>query len=308
MTLVLSVHSRDSLWVVVDRRLSYGSRGPKVDTAVKVMRLETDDGVGLLAYAGLGATPRGTQPSDWMSAVLRGRGGLTFEQALGVLATAASRELPRHLTRIPGGMHSIVIPAFVRGVGSRLYTIDNLVDRRTRRHWYRYTSHQRTAESGSPSARLALGGTGGLYLDQKGQGWQRALLSLANAFDRGKVSDHVIADRLASLSYEAHQNVPDGSVGPSCIVVWCRRPGARRLTSGGAQQFYVGTTRAEDSGEIPTIAGGMDVAGIFRVLMPGFLAWGATDFGRGTPSDFLDTDEITQQLANLPSEPDEKLR
>jgi hypothetical protein len=81
MTLVLSVHSRDSLWLVVDRRLSYGARRPPIDDAVKVMNLETTDGVGLLAYAGLGATPRGTQPSEWMSAVLRGRGGLTFEQA-----------------------------------------------------------------------------------------------------------------------------------------------------------------------------------------------------------------------------------
>ena len=30
MTLVFSVHSRDGLWVVVDRRLSYGERRPPV--------------------------------------------------------------------------------------------------------------------------------------------------------------------------------------------------------------------------------------------------------------------------------------
>jgi hypothetical protein len=82
MTLVLSVHSRDSLWLVVDRRLSYGGRRLPSDDAVKVMNLETTDGVGLLAYAGLGATPQGTQPSEWISAVLRGREGLTFEKAL----------------------------------------------------------------------------------------------------------------------------------------------------------------------------------------------------------------------------------
>jgi len=127
MTLVFSVHSRASLWVVVDRRLSYGGRRPPVDDAVKIMDLETTDGHGLLAYAGLGATPRGTQPSEWMSAVLRGRGGMTFEQALGVLAGAATRELPKYLVSVPGGGHSIVIPAFVRGIGSRLYTIDNVV-------------------------------------------------------------------------------------------------------------------------------------------------------------------------------------
>jgi hypothetical protein len=78
MTLVLSVPSRDYLWVVVDRRLSYGGRRPPVSDAVKIMDLETTDGRGLLAYAGLGAMARGTQPSEWMSAVLRGRGGMTF--------------------------------------------------------------------------------------------------------------------------------------------------------------------------------------------------------------------------------------
>jgi hypothetical protein len=157
-----------------------------VDDAVKVMDLETTDGRGLLAYAGLGATPRGTQPSDWMSAVLRGRGGLTFEQALGVLAAVANKELPRHLARMPGGGHFIIVPAFVRGAGSRLYSVDNVVDHRTKRHWYRYTSHQRTAEPGAPSIRLALGGTGGIYLFHKDRSWQRALLSLVNAHDRGK--------------------------------------------------------------------------------------------------------------------------
>jgi hypothetical protein len=227
VTLVLSVHSRDSLWLVVDRRLSYGTPRPPVDDAVKVMDLETTDGRGLLAYAGLGATPRGTQPSDWMSAVLRGRGGLTFEQALGVLAAVANKELPKHLAWMPGGGHFIIVPAFVRGVGSRLYSIDNVVDRRTKRHWYRYTSHQRTAEPGSPSARLAVGGTGGIYLSHTDRSWQRPFLSLVNAHDRGKVSDRLIADQLARLNYEAHQAVPDGSVGPRCIVVWRRRPDAR---------------------------------------------------------------------------------
>jgi hypothetical protein len=50
MTLVLSVHSRNCLWVVVDRRLSYGRHRTPKDDAVKIMRLETADGVGLLAY------------------------------------------------------------------------------------------------------------------------------------------------------------------------------------------------------------------------------------------------------------------
>lgn len=308
VTLVLSVHSRDSLWLVVDRRLSYGTRRPPVDSAVKVMDLETTDGCGLLAYAGLGATPRGTQPSEWMSAVLRGRGGLTFEQALGVLSAAANKELPRYLARTPGGAHFIIIPAFVRGIGSRLYSIDNVVDRRTQTHRYRYTSHQRTAEPESPSARLAVGGTGGIYLASKDRSWGRALLSLVNAHDRGKVSDHVIADQLARLSYEAHQAVRDNSVGPKCIVVWRRRPDGRTNAPGGSHQCYTGTDRDdEDSAAIPTIANGMDVRGIAGVLMRAVQARLAADGLSQTAFD-IDTAEMNRQLAKLPHEPDQNLR
>ncbi len=36
------------------------------------MLLDTTDGTAVLAYAGLGATAAGTEPSDWMSATLNG--------------------------------------------------------------------------------------------------------------------------------------------------------------------------------------------------------------------------------------------
>lgn len=72
MTLVLTVTGRESVWLVADRRLSYiGNRYR--DDARKVMFLDTTDGVAILGYAGLGTTALGTEPADWMSAVLRGR-------------------------------------------------------------------------------------------------------------------------------------------------------------------------------------------------------------------------------------------
>jgi hypothetical protein len=272
------------------------------------MNLETTDGVGLLAYAGLGATSQGTQPSDWMSAVLRGRGGLTFEQALGVLSAAANKELPKHLMSTPGGAHFIIVPAFVRGIGARLYSIDNVVDRKTRRHWYRYTSHQRSGEPGSPSIRLGAGGSGGVYLALKDRAWQRALLSLVNAHDRGKISDRVIADQLARLNYEAHQELHDGSVGSRCIVVWRRRPDARAGAPGGGHQFYTGVERDPTSAAIPTIANGMDVRSIVEVLMTQFQTRLANHgLSSGAAFDF-DKHEMNRLLAQLPSEPDERLR
>jgi len=308
MTLVLSVHSRDSLWLVVDRRLSYGGGRPPKDDAVKVMDLETTDGVGLLAYAGLGATYQGMQPSEWMSAVLRGRGGLTFEQALGILATVANKELPRHLASMPGGAHFIIVPAFVRGVGPRLYSIDNAIDGKTGRHWYRFTRHERAAELGSRPPRIALGGTGGLYLHQRDKGWQRALLSLVNAHDHGKVSDSLIADQLAKLNYEAHQGVRDGTVGPRCIVVWRRRRDARRPASGGAHYFFTGVERDRDSDAIPSIGNGLDLQAIVGVLMKQSLSrFAEHGFGASLTTSDVERAELNRLLAELPYEPDEKL-
>lgn len=306
MTLVLSVLSRDSIWLVADRRLSYGRGRAAKDDAVKVMSLETRDGVGVLAYAGLGATPRGTEPSTWMSAALRGREDMTFEQALGVLSAVANKELPRYLAGLPGG-HTIVAPAFIRGVGSRVYSIDNVIDPKTREHKHRYTSHQVLDGPTSPSIRLSLAGSGGAYLAHRARHWRRALHGLANAHDRGKISDHVISDRLAQLNYEAHLNVRDGTVGPRCIVVWRRRPGARSR-SGGGHQFYTGVDREHDTGSFPVVANGMDVqamADVFMTMMqanlakPGVSLMDAID---------LDADELDRRLRELPSTPDEKLR
>jgi hypothetical protein len=308
MTLVFSVRSRDSLWVVVDRRLSYGGgRRPK-DNAVKVMDLETIDGHGVLAYAGLGATSRGTEPSEWMSAVLRGRGGMTFEQTLGVLAGAATRELPKHLVSVPGGGHFILVPAFVRGVGPRFYSIDNVVDRETGEHRYRYTSHQRTADPGSPGIRLAAAGTGGAYvIKNKDIAWQRTLLSLVNQHDRGKIPDHVIADKLAELNYEAHKNVRDGTVGPRSIVVWRRRPDARRELPNAGHQFYTGVSRDRESAPLPAIGNGMDVRAIAGMFMKQ-LQRQIADRGFTPGALEIDEDEMNRLTADIPSDPDEKLR
>ena len=122
MTLVLGAHTRDTIWMLVDRRLSYGGRRPPKDGARKIMSLETDDAVAILGYAGLGETVGGAEPADWMSTVLRGR-RLPLEMSLGVLADAAKKELPRHLVRFARPFvagHTIIALAFV-GNEPRLY-------------------------------------------------------------------------------------------------------------------------------------------------------------------------------------------
>jgi hypothetical protein len=306
VTLVVSLQSRRSLWLVADRRLSYRGRPPK-DDGMKVMELATSDGIGLLAYAGLGATIRGKEPSEWMSAALRGRGGLSFEQSLLTLSEVASRELPKHLAGLPVKAHFIVVPAFVRGV-PRLYSIDNLLDR-TGRHWYRCTRHVRTVDHPSSSVRLAMAGSGGIYLAQKGTAWQRELRRLAKAHDRGQVSDRLIADRLAELNYEAHRNVADGTVGPRCVVVWRRRPDPKRSLQ-QEHLYYTGLDRELSAPPIPASSHGMDSKAIANVLLAQFqrriAGYDVHDPDAQLPPD--DTAETNRLLAKLPEQPDERLR
>lgn len=302
MTLVLSVHGRDTLWLVVDRRLSYGPRRPPTDDAVKVASLGALDGAGLLAYAGLGATAKGTQPSQWMSMVLRGRAGLSFEESLGVLADAATRELPRILIDLPGNRHSIIAPAFVDGAGRRLYTIDNYVDPKSRQHFYRFTSHQRTAEPGAEAARLALGGTGGAFLEKRQQAWVRPLFRVLKAHDRGQVSAHFVADHLAALNFWAHRGVSDGTVGPRCIVLW------RKRDRGGNHQFYTGTARESDSASIPSISNGLDLLATVGIIAKFVTPLLDEALLTGEPPAEPDVAEMNRLLGQMPSTPDEDLR
>jgi hypothetical protein len=57
----------------------------------------------------------GTEPADWMSAVLRGR-NLPLEQSLWVLTQAIEKQVPRHMLRMAkdeGRAHVVLVPAFL---------------------------------------------------------------------------------------------------------------------------------------------------------------------------------------------------
>jgi hypothetical protein len=139
MTLVVTINGPETIWLLADRRLSTTSGRVLKDDGCKVMLLETTDGVAILGYAGLGATAQGTEPADWMSAVLRSR-NLPLEQSLGVLAEAIKKQLPRHMARMPRpAAHYVIVPAFL-GKELRLYSID-LAFAPDRKWYFRYTRH-----------------------------------------------------------------------------------------------------------------------------------------------------------------------
>jgi hypothetical protein len=266
------------------------------------MFLETSDGVAILGYAGLGATARGTEPADWMSAVLRGR-NLPLEQSLAVLTEALKREFPRHMVGMPGqAVHNVMVPAFL-GEEPRLYEID-LVLEPDGKKYFRYTRHVVNSLKATPrTPRLGLAGSGAPYLT-KSKKWVRSLLRMVKASDRRQVQPLAVADHLASLNHEVH--LADKTVGPRCVVAWRHRKGGVHR-GGGGHAFYSGTTRDLSSPSLPTIGAGMDFIAIAAVMTPHLnRMMEAMLAGQRIPE--LNKDEINAALARLPDEPDESLR
>lgn len=236
MTLIATVNGPDSIWLMADRRLSAKGHPPQ-DDGRKLMDLETTDGRATLGYAGLGKTAGGTEPADWMSAVLRGR-NLPLEHSLSVLGEAVKKEIPRQIVRMPGrAAHSVIVPAFV-GEEARLYTIDIEFAPDRKCYRWRCTRHVHTTTRLKPP-RLALGGSGATYL-LRNRRWIRPLLRVVRAHDRRQVPASVVADELARINDEVAR--ADPLVGPRCIVMWRYRKGCAQ-GGGGAHQFYNGTAR-----------------------------------------------------------------
>ena len=306
MTLVVAATSPESIWMLVDRRLSYSGRPPK-DDAQKLMTLETTDGIAVLGYAGLGATGLGTEPAHWMSAVLRGRKNLTLEQSLGILSDAMKRQLPKHMVHMPvsgGPAHSTIIPAFL-GNEVRLYSIDMVFSPDRTQYKFRYTRHV-TSLTTPRTPRLGIGGSGAFYLIQNKK-WKRSLLRVLRAADRRQVTPNVVADHLAALNYEVHQHLSDKSVGPRCIVAWRHSKGSS-FNGGGAHCYYTGTTRDANLPAVPTIGNGTDVSALADVLMPHFTKTLGPFFEARQQPGELDISALNQDLAQLPNKPDDNLR
>ena len=297
MTLVVAVTGRESIWLLADRRLSSPGRRPK-DDARKLMILECTDGVAILGYAGLGVTSRGTEPADWMTAVLRGR-NLELEESLGVVARAVRQQFPRHLAQVPRGVHAahqIVAPAF-RREAPRLYTISLDMESQQQPQYLRHLVGQ---EGSARPPRIAVAGSGASYL-RSDKTWQRDLIRIVRAGDRQAVSALAVADHLANLNFKVHRLASDATVGPNSIVAWRYREGGLHK-GGGGYQFYLDNQRDLGSSAIPTVSRGLDTQALIDVLVTQFLA----DMNADNPAQ--DIDAINERLRNLPDEPDESLR
>lgn len=303
MTLVVAVTGPESIWLLADRRLSREGHPPQ-DDGRKVMFLHTTDGVGILGYAGLGATALGTETADWMNAVLRCR-SLPLDQSLQVLAAAIQRQIPPHLAPITGNggiEHHVLITAF-RGNEFRLYSIHPVIRPDRKAYRFQHTHYIMEPRAGvRVPARLGICGDGARQL-ARNQTWKRPLLHIVRAYDRGAVSERAVADHLARLNYEVHLANPDGLVGPRCIVGWRSRRGGVH-NGGGGQQSYTATDRDADTPSLPTLDAGTDITALVGVVMTRVLE--ARRAGR--PFQDFPADEVNADLATLPDKPDEDLR
>jgi hypothetical protein len=309
MTLVLSINGPQMLWVLADRRLSSGGRVLRED-ARKVMLLDTVDGCAILSYTGLGATARGTEPADWMSAALRGT-NLPLEQSLYYLSEVAKKQIPKHLVQLAvrgGPMHSIVVTAFNNGE-PKVFTIDLAFTSDRKRCFFRrvrHVVHLPTDPATPRTPRLFVGGSGEVHLKRHLERWARPLLRLLRACDRGLVKPRTVADHLAKINHEVHAATADNSVGPRCVVVWRPKPGTTH-TNGG-HQFYTGITADQDTPALPTISQGMDVEAISRIMMPHMMRHFDDAHASGDYSKPPDMTAMNAELSKLPDKPDENLR
>ncbi len=310
MTLILTLQTKGSIWLVADRRLSAPGR-PPIDDAIKATTVEVTDGIAILGYAGLGATALGSQPSQWVSNVLRGRHH-PLENMLGVVAEAMRREFIPHMDGVRDTRlrrHSFIIPAFLND-RPQIYSID--MAHSDQGYQFRYTRHimggaltplQITANLG-----LARSGAAALLPIDR---WKRSVLNLVRAYNRKKIQGLTVAKQLAQLAYASHLATGDGTVGPDCLVIW-RNSKRSRHKGGGAHQFFSRGEPTQGSA-IPSIANGMDVNAIIQIMMEEMAPhWAkvheAWEKGEEPPEFDGRGEEMNKRLAQLPSTPDEKLR
>jgi hypothetical protein len=261
------------------------------------MLLDTTDGTAILAYAGLGATAAGTEPSDWMSATLNGL-NLPMEQSLGHLAEKIKERLLGHLK---GSPHVVVAPAFVTGE-ARLYMISAVHSREKKEYSIKY--ERRIMRPDLPiTPRVCCAGSGAAAVRKGGLKCMRDILRLIAAHDRRAVTALTVADQFAALNDTVAAE--DNLVGRRCIVAWRYSPQGVH-GGGGGHQYYSGSDRDADSRALPTLAQAFDIRAIVGVIGPYTFDLMKASKESGVPIE-IDTTKVNELLGELPEGPNDEL-
>ncbi|MEX0368544.1 MAG: hypothetical protein AB3N22_20960 [Ruegeria sp.] len=311
MTLIFSIQTKGSIWLLADCRLSAPGRQP-IDDAVKVASVKVNDGQAIIGYSGIGTTIAGSSPSDWIISVLRGR-HFPLEKMLETLAGAMERQFPAHLRMIPDQRqrhHVFVVPAFLNGE-HKLYFIEAADSPGGLQ--FRFARHV-LGGALTPlgiTVPLAISGSGAPVVQKE---LQRAknLLRLVKAFNKKKISADAVADELAKFGALVHQRTKDGSVGPNFVVLR-RSPKGSDLEGGIGSFFYTNGERDRTKYHVPTLENGVDMGSVAKVLLEEgmrrsmkFREARLRDKNAEYPEH--DSETVNRRLNEIPDDPDEKLR
>ncbi|KPL68051.1 hypothetical protein SZ64_07915 [Erythrobacter sp. SG61-1L] len=253
-----------------------------------MLEVSARDGSALLGYAGLGASARQTEPSEWMNDLLIDLPAMPLENYIGVLVEEMRKSLPIHISKMPVAGHFVVAPAIVEGA-PRLYTIGLVLG--PAGEPIMQTNRYMRLDKSKWFPRIGVGGSGASHLDPVGD-WYRNLFRLIAAFEKGRVSPLNVADFLAGLN--ANVSRKDSLVSPKCIVKW--------HCDGGGVQFYDGADRCEQDRTVPVIADGLDIGRIAKSI----LSYIGEDFDKFIGGDF-DKEEAQKHLDKAYQEPRKKL-
>jgi hypothetical protein len=287
--------------MLTDRRLSRPDGKTLRDDAIKLLFLESKDGKAILAYAGLGQTPGRTEPSEWMSRVLRGH-NLGLEEYLEVLRSAAGSQLPKFLTNVISG-HVIVCPAIVAN-RPRMFSIEvgSHPGQLILRNWV-FTHN---AQLPPP---FSIAGSGAVLYHQD-RAWCRELLRLVYAYNRGKISPAPVCEYLVRLNQQASRKV--STVSGDCIVAWRLRDGQKRQPHGGGAHAYdENGQRVRMKLDIPEIGWGGRDLGAFTSILVAEMEKSITAYRDGLtsgPFEALNPSLAVEEFNKLPEQPDERLK
>ncbi len=310
VTLVISIQTNRSLWLMADRRLTVANKVLR-DDATKICCLDTLDGKAIIGYAGLGATARGMEPSEWVSNSLRGL-RVTIEQALEVLANAAGKALPAHLVGVSEQFqHVMLVPAFTKS--AHLYSIE--YQQKGKEISTGFRRLVKTSRGTSFPPRASAVGSGSELLSRN-PNWHHKVCGLVRAFNNKKISGNVVAEELNAMCQSVHLELTgqgDNSVGNRSIIVW------RDLQTGGGNHIsYTGNIQDQHSAPIPTIVNGMDISTLANQMLPHFLKIalqmeahrkeGHGEMDQQHPAMEAFTQKADEIAKGLPFEPDERLR
>jgi hypothetical protein len=255
MTFALVALGQKSIWAVADRMLTF--EGNTRRDAIKLAEFQADDGVAVIAYAGLGETAGGTQPSQWITNVLRGYKPITVEQGLALLAKATFENLAPRLNDLPqhaGKSHVFLIAAHI-DKKPHLFTIEVEVDGAG---VITHARHTRWVNARGVPHRIAVAGSGAACAMRERR-LLRHVLTAIQAAEKGKARHHEVSELFAMVNRRVAANV--SSVSTECIVLW------RIIDEGGGAHRWF----PEPDGElefIPTVGGGMPVHEIVSAILP----------------------------------------